>query len=107
LLPLSPRLAAAGETHLAAFDAAAPNSARVFAAAYCLQRGAAFAAAGTVRGAMLPPGVAAADGAAALSTLDAATGAVCRGARCPFVAVVECVPAGAAACPQDEAGNIG
>lgn len=46
-------------------------------------------------------------GAAALFTYSPLTGAVCQGAGCPFIAVLECVPAGARPCAEDEAGNIG
>lgn len=96
-----------GATHLAAYSDASPAANRAFAAAYCRQRGTSFVAAGAVRRGVLPQAAAAAAGAAALTTYCPATKATCAGAACPLIAVVECVPAGAAPCQADEAGNVG
>jgi hypothetical protein len=98
------RVSAAGATHLVAYTSTADGG---FALAYCRLRSASFAAVGAVRRGLLAAELAAAPAAAALSTFSPATGEVCSGASCPFIAVIECVPAGASACVPDEAGNIG
>ncbi|KAL4856316.1 putative PPE family protein 24 [Chlorella vulgaris] len=103
-----PKVSAAGATHLVAYNSTAEGgSDGAFALAYCRLRSASFAAVGAVRRGLLPAELAAAPAAAALSTFSPATGEVCSGASCPFIAVIECVPAGASACVPDEAGNIG
>ena len=106
-LPACPpsRLLVAGTPHLAAFSDVSPVANAAWALAYCQQRNASFGAAGTVRRAVLPPELAA--HAAAVLTFSPADGRTCIGRDCPFVAVVECVPAGAAPCTADERGNVG
>lgn len=100
------RLAVGGATHLAAYDAGGEEATLLaFALQYCQQRNASFGAAGAVRRGVLPAALGA--HAAALFTYSPLTGAVCQGAGCPFIAVLECVPAGARPCAEDEAGNIG
>jgi hypothetical protein len=100
-----PKLVVGGTPHLAAFSDASPQANAAWALAYCQQRNASFGAAGTVRRGVLPPGMAA--HAAAVLTFSPADSSTCIGRDCPFVAVVECVPAGAAPCAADEHGNVG
>ena len=94
-----------GTPHLAAFSDASPEANAAWALAYCQQRNASFGAVGTVRRGVLPPALAA--HAAAMLTYSPAYGRTCIGRDCPFVAVVECVPAGAAPCTADAQGNVG
>ena len=94
-----------GTPYLAAFSDATPGANAAFALAYCQQRNASFAAVGAIRRAELPPALMAHAGA--VQTFWPAGGQTCQGAACPFMAVVECVPAGAAPCAADERGNIG
>lgn len=95
-----------GVTYLAAFDVASPAANTAFADAYCKQRGGQAASAGVVRRGTLPAGLAARYPNSVV-TYSPASGGQCRGAACAFVGVLECVPAGAAACPADAQGNIG
>ena len=99
-----------GATDLTAFDPAASPAdvaARAsFALTYCQQRNSSFGGVGVLRGGVLPAALAA-QHAAAVQTYAPATGAVCAGAACRFIAVMECVPAGAAPCPTDANGNVG
>lgn len=94
-----------GATHLAAWDDASPEANADFALAYCQQRNASFAAAGALRRGLLPAPLA--RHARAVSTYSPASRATCAGGACPFIAVLECVPAGAAPCAPDASGNIG
>ncbi len=103
--PLLRRLLVAGTPHLAAFSDASPEANAAWARAYCQQRNSSFGAAGTVRRGVLPPPLA--GHAAAVLTYSPADGRTCIGRDCPFVAVVECVPAGAEPCTADEQGNVG
>ena len=95
-----------GETYLAAYLDAPDGATRACAHAYCQQRNASYGSVGAIRKALLSASLAskAADG---LRVYEPSSGAVCSGAACPFVAVVECVPAGAPPCPTDASGNIG
>lgn len=94
-----------GITYLAAFNDSAPEANKAFALAYCQQRNASFVAVGAIRRAVLPPGLA--QHSSAMATYSPSKRATCSGAACPFVAVIECVPAGLPACPVDPQGNIG
>lgn len=95
-----------GATYLAAYEEGAGEGAlRAFALQYCQQRNASFNAAGAVRRGALPRALGA--HAAALATYSPLAGAVCEGAGCPFIAVLECVPQGSQPCVEDSAGNIG
>ncbi|KAL4440552.1 hypothetical protein ABPG75_003553 [Micractinium tetrahymenae] len=102
-----PKLVVGGATRLAAYDdeGSSTDAMRAFALQYCQQRNASFGAVGAVRRGVLPRALGAY--AAALSTYSPLSGAVCEGAGCPFIAVLECVPHGAEACAEDEAGNTG
>lgn len=100
------RLVVGGATYLAAYEEGAGEGAlRAFALQYCQQRNASFGAAGAVRRGALPRVLGA--HAAALATYSPLAGAVCEGAGCPFIAVLECVPQGSQPCVEDSAGNIG
>ena len=92
-----------GRAFLAAYDDVSPDANRAFGAAYCRQRG--FAAVGTMRRGELPPQLAAF--AATLQAYLPSSGGVCAHPACPLVAVIECLPAGAPACPVDSRGNVG
>lgn len=103
-----PKLVVGGAAFLAAFDDSSLEANRAFALAYCKQRNPTFRSVGTIRRGELPPALAEVEAyAASVATYSPSTKATCTGAACPFIAVIECVPAGMAACPVDEAGNIG
>ena len=99
----SRRLVLDGQAYLAAFDDASPDANRQAGLSYCLQRG--FAAVGTMRRGALHTALA--RSGAVVQTFAPATRAVCAHAFCPFLAVIECVPEGASACPADDRGNVG
>ena len=94
-----------GVTYLAAYLDGPDGATRAFAHAYCRRQNATFGGVGAVRRGMLPARLAAQGGG--LQTYAAATKEVCSGAACPFIAVIECVPAGVEPCPGDAAGTIG
>lgn len=99
------RLVVGGTPYLAAYLDGADADNRAFALAYCQQRNASFGGVGTLRRGVLATQLAAY--AAAVQTYAPSSRRTCAGAACPFVAVVECVPQGAAPCSADELGNIG